>query len=29
VIGHERAVDWATLVGRLKAVTEGNAPVIK
>lgn len=29
VIGHQRAVDWATLVGRLKAVTEGNAPVIK
>ncbi|MBU6476382.1 MAG: hypothetical protein KGQ32_00470 [Xanthomonadaceae bacterium] len=29
VIGHERAVDWATLVGRLKSVTEGNAPVIE
>jgi hypothetical protein len=29
VIGHQRAVDWATLVGRLKAVTEGNAPVIR
>ena len=29
VIGHERAVDWATLVSRLKSVTEGNAPVIE
>jgi hypothetical protein len=29
VIGHEREVDWATLVGRLKAVTEGNGPVIE
>ncbi len=29
VIGHERAVDWATLVSRLKAVSEGNAPVIR
>lgn len=29
VIGHQRTVDWATLVGRLKAVTEGNAPVIR
>ncbi|TAN07935.1 MAG: hypothetical protein EPN36_00865 [Rhodanobacteraceae bacterium] len=29
VIGHERSVDWATLVSRLKAVTEGNAPIIK
>ena len=29
VIGHERSVDWATLVGRLKSVTEGNAPVIE
>lgn len=29
VIGHERAVDWATLVGRLKSVTEGNGPVIE
>jgi hypothetical protein len=28
VIGHERSVDWATLVSRLKSVTEGNAPVI-
>jgi hypothetical protein len=29
VIGHEREVDWATLVSRLKSVTEGNAPVIE
>ncbi|HVU81115.1 MAG TPA: hypothetical protein VHD89_03825 [Rhodanobacteraceae bacterium] len=30
VIGHERAVDWVTLVSRLKSVTEGNAsPVIE
>ena len=29
VIGHERAVDWATLVSRLKSVSEGNAPVIE
>lgn len=29
VIGHERGVDWATLVGRLKAVTHGQAPVIR
>jgi hypothetical protein len=29
VIGHEREVDWATLVGRLKSVTEGNGPVIE
>ena len=29
VIGHERAVDWVTLVSRLKAVSEGNAPVIE
>jgi hypothetical protein len=29
VIGHEREVDWATLVSRLKAVTEGNGPVIE
>lgn len=28
VIGHQHAVDWATLVGRLKAATEGNGPVI-
>jgi hypothetical protein len=28
VIGHERSVDWVTLVSRLKSVTEGNAPVI-
>jgi hypothetical protein len=29
VIGHEHKVDWATLVSRLKSVTEGNAPIIK
>ncbi|HEX5353445.1 MAG TPA: hypothetical protein VFW60_05150 [Rhodanobacteraceae bacterium] len=29
VIGHQDAVDWATLVGRLKSATEGNGPVIK
>ncbi len=29
VIGHERQVDWATLVDRLKAATEGNGPVVK
>ncbi|WHZ17983.1 MAG: hypothetical protein OJF55_000132 [Rhodanobacteraceae bacterium] len=29
VIGHQRAVDWVTLVNRLKSATEGNGPVIK
>lgn len=29
VIGHERKVDWATLVSRLKSATEGNGPVVK
>jgi hypothetical protein len=29
VIGHERQVDWATLVDRLKAATQGNGPVVK
>ncbi|MGH8125230.1 MAG: hypothetical protein ACREPK_05215 [Rhodanobacteraceae bacterium] len=29
VIGHQHAVDWATLVGRLKSATEGSGPVIK
>ena len=29
VIGHEHKVDWATLVSRLKSVTQGNAPIIK
>ena len=29
VIGHQREVDWATLVSRLKTATEGNGPVIK
>lgn len=28
VIGHQHAVDWATLVNRLKSATEGNGPVI-
>lgn len=28
VIGHQRTVDWATLVSRLKSATEGNGPVI-
>ncbi|HEX7370158.1 MAG TPA: hypothetical protein VF284_07765 [Rhodanobacteraceae bacterium] len=29
VIGHERSVDWATLVSRLKAVSQGSKPVIR
>jgi hypothetical protein len=29
VIGHQREVDWATLVGRLKSATEGGGPVVK
>jgi hypothetical protein len=29
VIGHERAVDWATLVGRLEAATRGDGPVVR
>lgn len=29
VIGHQRKVDWATLVSRLKSVAEGNGPVVK
>lgn len=29
VIGHQREVDWPTLVDRLKAATEGNGPVIR
>lgn len=29
VIGHEHSVDWATLVGRLKAATQGQGPVVK
>jgi hypothetical protein len=28
VVGHQREVDWPTLVRRLKAATEGTAPVI-
>jgi hypothetical protein len=28
VLGHQRDVDWPTLVRRLKAATEGTAPVI-
>jgi hypothetical protein len=29
VVGFQRRVDWPTLVSRLKAATEGQAPVIK
>lgn len=29
VIGHERQVDWATLVSRLEAATKGGGPVIR
>ncbi len=29
VIGHEHAVDWATLVGRLQAATHGSGPVVR
>ena len=29
VVGFRRQVDWPTLVSRLKAVTEGQAPVIQ
>jgi hypothetical protein len=29
VVGHQRDVDWPTLVRRLKSATEGNAPVIQ
>lgn len=29
VIGHQREVDWPTLVDRLKAATDGNGPVIR
>ncbi|HET7931472.1 MAG TPA: hypothetical protein VFL63_08805, partial [Rhodanobacteraceae bacterium] len=28
VIGHEPSVDWATLVARLKAATQGQGPVV-
>jgi hypothetical protein len=29
VVGHQREVDWPTLVQRLKSATEGNAPVVR
>ncbi len=29
VVGHQRDVDWPTLVRRLKSATEGNAPLIQ
>jgi hypothetical protein len=29
VIGHERKVDWATLVSRLESATHGKGPVVK
>ncbi|MGH8216865.1 MAG: hypothetical protein ACREPZ_14390 [Rhodanobacteraceae bacterium] len=29
VIGHQRAVDWATLISRLKEATKGGGPVIR
>ena len=29
VIGHQRRVDWPVLVGRLKAATEGQMPVVE
>jgi hypothetical protein len=29
VIGHQREVDWATLVSRLESATRGNGPVVK
>jgi hypothetical protein len=29
VIGHEHAVDWATLVGRLQAATHGGGPGVR
>ncbi|NID14295.1 hypothetical protein [Luteibacter yeojuensis] len=29
VIGHQREVDWPTLVRRLKAATEGDGPVVR
>ncbi|HEX5961325.1 MAG TPA: hypothetical protein VFY97_08795 [Rhodanobacteraceae bacterium] len=29
VIGHERSVDWATLVARLKSATHGGGPVVR
>jgi hypothetical protein len=29
VIGHQREVDWPTLVDRLKTATEGGGPVVR
>ncbi|HEY9134022.1 MAG TPA: hypothetical protein VIM98_19910, partial [Dyella sp.] len=29
VVGHQAQVDWPTLVRRLKAATEGNAPEVR
>jgi hypothetical protein len=29
VIGHQREVDWATLLRRLKAATQGTAPQVR
>jgi hypothetical protein len=29
VVGHQREVDWPTLVRRLKAATEGDGPVVR
>ena len=29
VVGHQREVDWPTLVRRLEAATEGSGPVVR
>ena len=29
VVGHQREVDWPTLVRRLKAATQGDGPVVR
>jgi hypothetical protein len=29
VIGHQRKVDWATLVNRLEEATKGGGPVVR
>jgi predicted membrane GTPase involved in stress response len=29
VVGHQREVDWPTLVRRLQAATEGSGPVVR